>query len=44
MQNSSVCNLWAILSINGEISKETLHLDLVSNVSGPIAGLVLLQE
>lgn len=43
MQNSSVCNLWAILSVNGEISKETLHLDLISNVS-PIAGLVLLQE
>lgn len=37
MQNSSVSNLWAILSVNGEIAKETIHLDLISNVSGPIA-------
>lgn len=37
MQNSSVCNLWAILSVKGELSKETLHLNLISNVSGPIA-------
>lgn len=44
MQKSSVCNLWAVLSVNGEIFKETFHLDLISNASGPIAGLVLLQE
>lgn len=37
MQNSSACNLWAILSVKAGISKETLHLDLISNVRGPIA-------
>lgn len=29
----SVCNLQAILSINGEVSKETIRFDYISNLN-----------
>lgn len=36
----SVCNLQAILSINGEVSKETIRFDYISNLNSPISAFL----